>query len=142
MTWKVTKKVSMIQIIPIDMFLHTIVIGVGITGYDLDLLYYDNVERMTDEERKIIKNDITTPSSCNGMTMTLDSGTIFVYIRKGKERDISVVAHELYHAVNRLLYRVGVRRDEDDEACAYLLGWLMQEYFKQLNEFENENQKG
>lgn len=84
MTWKVTKKVSMIQIIPIDMFLHTIVIGVGITGYDLDLLYYDNVERMTDEERKIIKNDITTPSSCNGMTMTLDSGAIFVYIRKGK----------------------------------------------------------
>ena len=59
-----------------------------------------------------------------------------------KERDISVVAHELYHAVNRLLYRVGVRRDEDDEACAYLLGWLMKEYFKQLNEFENENQKG
>ena len=128
----------MIEFINVDIYLNCIVIAAGIDEEQLDVLYEDNKNKLTYEEYKMLRNDIANPHSCNGLTMTLDNGNIFVYIRKGQERKDLTVAHEIFHAAHRLLMRAGVNLDADGEAYAYLIAWLTNEYYCRLDDFENE----
>ena len=129
----------MIEIIPIDIYVNTVIIASGIDVREFDMFYYDNVVRMTNEEYERIRSDILNPDSCSGCTTRLENGSVFVFIRKGKEKEDLVVAHELYHATNNVLMRAGVNHDIDDEPYAYLLGWLTNEYFNRLDKYETEN---
>lgn len=129
----------MIEFINIDIYLTCIVIASGIDVKDFDKLYYDNVTKFTNEEYEEIRHDIADVNSCNGLTVQLDNGSIFVFIRKGQERKDLTVAHELFHATNKLLYRAGVNHDSDAEPWAYLLGWLTNEYYCRLDDYENKN---
>ena len=129
----------MIEFINIDIYLNTIVIAAGIDVRQFDMLYYDNVKKFTNDEYETIRRDIMNEDSCNGLCMQLDCGNIFVYIRKGHEREELYVIHELFHAVNKLLCRAGVNHDADAEPWAYLMGWLSNEYFNRLDNFENKN---
>lgn len=131
----------MIEFIPIDIYLNTIVIASGIDEKEFDVLYEDNKDKFTYDEYKTIRNDIANNKTCDGSTCLLDCGNIFVYIRKGRERKDLVVAHELFHAVNKLLCRVGVNHDADAEPWAYLLGWLTNEYYIRLDDYENKNEE-
>lgn len=127
----------MIETINIDIYLNCVVIATGIDEKEFDDFYYRNVTRITDEEYKLIRKDIADKNSCNGLTMQLDNGNVLVFIRKGHERKDLVVAHELYHAANKILMRAGVHHDEDDEPYAYLLAWLTNEYYNRLDDYEN-----
>ena len=129
----------MIEIIPIDIYINTVIIASGIDEREFDLFYYDNVLRMTNEEYERIREDIVNPNSCAGVTTRLECGSVFVFIRKGKEREDLTVIHELYHATNNVLMRAGVNHDEDDEPYAYLLAWLTNEYYNRLDEYETKN---
>jgi hypothetical protein len=131
----------MIATINIDIYLNCVIIAAGIDEKEFDRLYYDNVTKITDDEYKAIRKDIADKSSCDGLTTTLDCGNVFVFIRKGRERYDLTVAHELYHATNRVLMRAGVLHDEHDEPYAYLLAWLTNEYYNRLDDYENGNAK-
>ena len=53
---------------------------------------------------------------------------ITIGLRKGLDQFMPTVAHECYHALNQLYLWFGVRHDEEnDEAAAYMLGWLVAE---------------
>lgn len=127
----------MTEEIIIDIYLNSIFFAVGIDEKEFDDLYYRNVTRITDEEYKLIRKDIADKNSCNGLTVQLDNGNVFVFIRKGQERKDLYVSHELYHATNRILMRAGVHHDKDDEPYAYLLAWLTNEYYNRLDDYEN-----
>jgi|GEM_PF-3338062 len=129
----------MIEFINIDIYLNCIVVAAGIDVKEFDKLYYDNVTKFTNEEYEEIRRDIANENSCNGETVLLENGNIFVFIRKGHEREELYVIHELFHAVNKLLCRAGVNHDADAEPWAYLMGWLTNEYFNRLDDFENKN---
>lgn len=131
----------MIEFIPIDIYLNTIVIASGIDEKEFDVLYEDNKDKFTYDEYQTIRNDISNDKICDGSTCLLDCGNIFVYIRKGRERKDLTVAHELFHAVNKLLCRAGVNHDADAEPWAYLLGWLTNEYYIRLDDYENKNEE-
>lgn len=128
----------MIEFVSVDMFINTVVIASGIDIREFDLLYYDNHTKFTDEEYRLIANDIKNENSCAGMTMQLDCGNIFVFIRKGHERRDLTVIHELHHAANKLLQRAGVNHDGDDETYAYLTAWLVNEYYNRLDDYEKK----
>ena len=129
----------MIEFVPIDIYLNTIVIAAGIDEKEFDVLYEDNKDKFTYDEYQTIRNDIASDKICDGSTCLLDCGNIFVYIRKGSERKDLTVAHELFHAVNKLLCRAGVNHDADAEPWAYLLGWLTNEYYNRLDDYESNN---
>lgn len=129
----------MIEIVPIDIYINTVIIASGIDVQEFDKFYYDNVLRITNEEYERIRADILNTNSCAGCTTQLGNGSVFVFIRKGKERTDLVVAHELYHATNDVLMRAGVNHDRDDEPYAYLLAWLTNEYYNRLDKYETEN---
>lgn len=131
----------MIEQIDIDIYLNCVVFAVGIDEKEFDRLYYDNVTKFTDEEYKIIRKDIADKNSCNGLTVLLDNGNVFVFIRKGQERKDLTVAHEIFHVVQRVLNRAGVEMGEDGESYAYLIGWLTNEYYNRLDDYENGNAK-
>ena len=131
----------MIENINIDIYLNCVVIAAGIDEKEFDRLYYDNVTKITDEEYKIIRKDIADKNSCKGLTVQLDCGNVFVFIRKGQERKDLTVAHEIFHAVHNVLKRAGVVLDVDGEAYAYLIGWLTNEYYCRLDDYENGNAK-
>jgi hypothetical protein len=129
----------MIEFINIDIYLNCIVVAAGIDVKEFDKLYYDNVTKFTNEEYEEIRRDIANENCCNGETVLLENGNIFVFIRKGHEREELYVIHELFHAVNKLLCRAGVNHGADAEPWAYLMGWLVNEYFNRLDDFENKN---
>ena len=126
----------MIEYFDIDIYLNCVIVAAGIDEKEFDRLYYDNVTKFTDEEYRLIRGDIVDKNSCNGLTIQLDCGNVFVFIRKGSERKELYVVHELYHAVVKVLTRAGVNHDDSDEPYAYLLGWLTNEYFNKLDEQE------
>lgn len=129
----------MTEEIIIDIYLNSIFLAVGIDEKEFDDLYYRNVTRIADEEYKLIRKDIADKNSCNGLTMQLDCGNVFMFIRKGQERKYLTVAHEIFHAAHNVLKRAGVVLDADGEAYAYLVGWLMNEYYCRLDDYENGN---
>lgn len=126
----------MIEYFDIDIYLNCVIVAAGIDEKEFDRLYYDNVTKFTDEEYRLIRGDIVDKNSCNGLTIQLDCGNVFVFIRKGSERKELYVVHELYHAVVKVLTHAGVNHDDSDEPYAYLLGWLTNEYFNKLDEQE------
>lgn len=131
----------MIETIDIDIYLNCVVFAVGIDEKEFDDFYYRNATRITDEEYKLIRNDIADKNSCNGLTVLLDCGNVFVFIRRGQERKDLTVSHEIFHAVHRVLKRAGVEIGEDGESYAYLIGWITNEYYNRLDDFENGNGK-
>ena len=60
----------MIEIIPIDIYINTVIIASGIDEREFDLFYYDNVLRMTNEEYERIREDIVNPNCCAGRNPT------------------------------------------------------------------------
>jgi hypothetical protein len=61
-----------------------------------------------------------------GRSMSYNDGEFVIYMKFKSKKHISTLAHECLHVTNMILERAGVRVDLDnDEAQAYLLGWLM-----------------
>lgn len=122
----------MIKIVDIDLYHTSVVFLGGISVHDFNCFYYRNVLHLTDEEYKSIIKDIENPKACNGLTAGLDNGGILVYVRHPTwEGD---VAHEIFHAANKILTDRGFNLDEDGEPWAYLIGYLTDKYYEALSE--------
>ena len=118
----------MIRNIEVPIYGRDILFLVEVTAEEFDRCYYDNVERITDEEYKGIRKDILDKKGIGGSVWWLDSGMPIVYLKDGKS-DI-YVPHEIFHVCNRILHAAGVTWDEYAEPWAYLIGWLTNEYYR------------
>ena len=126
----------MVIAVDVDMYHASVVFMVESDIHEFNMLYYDNVSKITDEEYKCMLNDIENPCLCNGFTIALDSGAIIVYLRHADyEED---VAHEIFHAANRILCKRGFELDESGEAWAYLVGYLTRKFYEALKEKNDE----
>ncbi len=105
--------------------------------YPFDLLFCYNC---TDKDirnyisrhfHKLSDNDkeLLTFKGNFGRTVILDGGQIVLWIRDPK--NLGVLAHEVYHAVNMLMYKVGITgTDSSEEAFAYAIGFMMNKICK------------
>ena len=121
----------MIYQLDIDLIRANVIFLIEPTLAEFDRLYYDNVTRITDAEYKDIREEIENPELSDGYTRLLNCGTAIVYLRhKYAEGSFT---HEIIHAAYKLLKVRGFDLD-DEEAWAYLGGYLTEKYYDFMRE--------
>ena len=90
------------------------------------LYYYISSNLIFHDIKDYYKNDLVS-----GVTMTLDKGGYVILIKDIKNK--SFFPHEIYHACDRILKDREIEHTELDEAYAYLLGWIFEQYFNLFN---------
>ena len=123
----------MVKYQKVEIYCTTVVFLVEPTKVEFELMYHDNVERITDEEYKQMYKDTFHNNECYGYTVTLDNGDFVVCIKDALNH--SFVSHEIAHAALRILINRGLEINlTSDEAYTYLHGWLTGLYYKWLVE--------
>ena len=95
-----------------------------------------NKSKLTEEEIKSIFDDIAN-DKWDGTLFTLDCGNYVSLIKKAD--DVRNYSHELFHIADQILKDRGVEYTENNEALAYLIGWLNMQYSCILQEFSKNN---
>lgn len=102
--------------------------------------YYKNVKGFTNKEYEDICGYIKDDRSSYAWTKSLASCDIMIWFTR--PRVDSDVVHEFYHATHMILVERGVYHENDkgtgDEPFAYLLGYLVNEYYNTLDELESK----
>lgn len=112
----------MVKYQKVEIYCTTVVFLVEPTKVEFELMYHDNVERITDEEYKQMYKDTFQNNKCGGYTFTLDNGDFVVCIKDALNH--SFVSHEIAHAALRILINRGLEINlTSDEAYTYLHGW-------------------
>ena len=123
----------MVKYQKVEIYETTVVFLVEPTKVEFELMYHDNVTRITDEEYKQMYKDTFHNNECYGYTVTLDNGGFVVCIKDALNH--SFVSHEIAHAALRILINRGLEINlTSDEAYTYLHGWLTGLYYKWLVE--------
>jgi hypothetical protein len=104
-------------------------------------IYECTIEAFTPKQnRKLVSKhnweDIGQGSARNEIA---DRGAVIVRFNKDTP---DIVAHEMLHAVQFIMDRIGHKSDSDfDEPSAYLLDYLVREYYKGKKVLNNEPKK-
>lgn len=112
---------------------------------EFDEFYYKNVKGFTNDEYDRIREYIQNDKSSYAWTQGLKTTDIMVWFTRPRiDMD---VAHEFYHATHMILVERGILHENDkgsgDEPFAYLLGYLINEYYVMLDDMESkEKQNG
>ena len=123
----------MVKYQKVEIYGLTVVFLVEPTKVEFELMYHDNVERITDDEYKQMYQDTFQNNKCCGYTVTLDNGDFVVCIKDALNH--SFVSHEIAHAALRILINRGLEINlTSDEAYTYLHGWFTGLYYKWLVE--------
>lgn len=123
----------MVKYQKVEIYGTTVVFLVEPTKVEFELMYHDNVTRITDYEYKNMYQDTFHNNECYGYTVTLDNGNFVVCIKDALNH--SFVSHEIAHAALRILINRGLEINlTSDEAYTYLHGWLTGLYYKWLVE--------
>ena len=123
----------MVKYQKVEIYCTTVVFLVEPTKVEFELMYHDNVERITDEEYKQMYQDTFQNKECRGYTVTLDNCDFVVCIKDALNH--SFVSHEIAHAALRILINRGLEINlTSDEAYTYLHGWLTGFYYKWIVE--------
>lgn len=98
-------------------------------------IYRGKLTIIFDKDLSYVEKKFKTPELKNYGAVTLRHPSEFRhYIVAFEDEDYSLVAHEVVHIVNYLFVDVGVELDRiNDEAQAYLTGWLFGEIEKVMN---------
>ena len=123
----------MVKYQKVEIYGTTVVVLIEPTKVEFELMYHDNVTRITDDEYKKMYQDTFHNNECYGYTVTLDNGDFMVCIKDALNH--SFVSHEIAHAALRILINRGLEINlTSDEAYTYLHGWLTGLYYKWLVE--------
>lgn len=94
----------------------------------------DNYELEEEEIDEII--DYRKLGDFEGLTFTLNNGVDVIWISSEVQEQpklINIAAHEATHAMFRIMDSIGIKRDDNnEEAFAYLNGYITQEIFRIL----------
>ena len=96
-----------------------------------------NKSRITEEEIKSIFDDIKD-DKWEGTLFPLDCGAYISLIKNAK--DERCYTHELFHVADTILKDRGVEYTQNNEALAYMVGWINKQYSYILKEFNEENE--
>lgn len=98
--------------------------------YMVNIYFYQGISREeTSASLKKYLNlnfDSKRFGDANGKALEFESGDYVVWTKKTGKKALFTLAHECLHVTNMILGSKGVRPCfENDEAQAYLLGWIM-----------------
>jgi hypothetical protein len=96
-------------------------------SYDA-IVEYAKTDKRTEEDIDYLKTN-----DYEGLHMPLSSGCYYLIIKKNKDKyeEIDTITHEVSHLVTDILHDSGVKVNrKNDEAYAYLTGYLNKEFFK------------
>lgn len=84
-----------------------------------------------------IEEIINLPKTVKGRTLII-YGTNQTFIRlikhPKKPTDYNALHHEIFHAVDFILRKIGIKLSQDsDEAYAYLIGYVTEKIYEKLN---------
>lgn len=96
-----------------------------------------NKSKINESEIKEIFDDIAN-DKWDGTLFRLNNGGNYVSLIK-KADDVRNYSHELFHIADQILKDRGVEYTENNEALAYLVGWLNVQYGYILQEFNKNN---
>lgn len=110
--------------------------------YPFDILVFINLD--TAKTKKYLgkwfdEKDIAATNfseNCNGRTQLINNKNIFIQLHKFHRNCFtcdSVAAHEIFHAVEFLFEKVGVKHSEEtSEAWAYQIEYLIKQLYKKI----------
>lgn len=80
------------------------------------------------------KYKINIPSRFGAVTFRNENSEYFECVVSFIDSNLSLLAHEAVHVCNYVFDNVGIKLDADnDEAQAYLIGWIVDEMLKFIN---------
>ncbi len=97
-----------------------------------------NKEKLTEEEIKDVFDELSNEKWA-GSVLTLINNGGYISIIKDPNR-IFYHTHELFHLADSILKDRGVEYTENNEALAYMVGWINEQYSYLLKEFNEENE--
>ena len=123
----------MVKYQKIDIYGLTVVFLVEPTKVEFELMYHDNVTRITDDEYKQMYKDVFDNERCGGFTVPLDNGDFVCCIKDALNH--TYISHEIGHTALRILLNRGLEINlQSDEAFTYLQGFLVGQYYSWIVE--------
>ena len=95
-----------------------------------------NKQRIGDETIKEIFNDIAD-EHWGGTVWRVDNNSAYICLIKEANK-VFYNTHELFHLADSILKDRGVEYTETNEALAYMVGWINEQYSYILEEFNKE----
>ena len=95
-----------------------------------------NKQKIGDETIKEIFDDIAD-ERWGGTVWRVDNNSAYICLIKEANK-VSYNTHELFHLADSILKDRGVEYTENNEALAYMVGWINEQYSYMLEEFNKE----
>lgn len=107
--------------------------------YPFDIMFSfnetDDELRSTFNKYNIIESNYFESTLKRGKCSVLDTGQIVIRLKNYPDspEEYGYLAHEIYHAVNFLMEKIGVKFSEDSEECfAYLIAFITTKIHKEI----------
>lgn len=97
-----------------------------------------NKQRIGDETIKEIFDDIAD-ERWGGSVWRVDNNSAYICLIKEANK-VSYNTHELFHLADSILKDRGVEYTENNEALAYMVGWINEQYDYMLDEFNKDKE--
>lgn len=97
-----------------------------------------NKQKIDDETIKEIFDDIAD-ERWGGTVWRVDNNSSYVCLIKEINK-VSYNTHELFHLADSILKDRGVEYTENNEALAYMVGWINEQYSYMLDEFNKDKE--
>ena len=97
-----------------------------------------NKQRIGDETIKEIFDDIAD-ERWGGTVWRVDNNSAYICLIKEANK-VSYNTHELFHLADSILKDRGVEYTENNEALAYMVGWINEQYDYMLDEFNKDKE--
>lgn len=98
----------------------------------------ENKQRIGDETIKEIFDDIAD-ERWGGSVWRVDNNSAYICLIKEANK-VSYNTHELFHLADSILKDRDVEYTENNEALAYMVGWINEQYDYILDEFNKEKE--
>lgn len=95
-----------------------------------------NKERICDETVKEIFDDIAN-EHWGGTVWKVGNNAAYICLIKDAN-NVNYYTHELFHLADNILKDRGIEYTENNEALAYMIGWINEQYNYLLQEFNEE----
>lgn len=122
--------------IPVDIYKTSVIIVVG-----------ESDEVASKYFKRFYLDDEGIQGMCYDMGIGTEARTTLsdsrlCYVRFGENPTPECVAHELMHVTFDILRKVGISHTwESEESYAYLLGYLVKEFYRKINKYGNNHYK-
>lgn len=125
----------MIEYLDIDIYGVTFVFVIDVTIEEWSKFYLKwNYKLSEDDNKRVV--DTINDETYNGCCIATDKGDFIIYVRdKNRHGDI---AHEIFHACNKVLTNLEFVHEETAEAWAYFIGYVTSKFYDMLD----RNKKG